>query len=59
MRREIDNIVTAIAEGMFHPSMKAKMDGAEVERADPKARLAEIPDPEPVAIRPGLSGIHA
>ncbi|WP_268891751.1 zinc ribbon domain-containing protein [Cereibacter sphaeroides] len=27
IRREIDNIVTAIANGMFHPSMKAKMDG--------------------------------
>ncbi|PTM76090.1 hypothetical protein C8J29_1091, partial [Cereibacter johrii] len=35
------------------------MDGAERERADPEARLAEIPDPEPVAIHPGLSGICA
>ncbi|AXQ95926.1 recombinase family protein [Cereibacter sphaeroides] len=56
--REIDNIVTAIAEGMFHPSMKAKMDGLEAERADLEARLAEIPDPEPVAIHPGLSEIY-
>ncbi|RAZ82802.1 hypothetical protein DDV93_18540 [Cereibacter johrii] len=35
------------------------MDGAEAKRADPEARLAEIPDPEPVAIHTGLSGIFA
>nr|RDS94695.1 hypothetical protein DWF04_15570 [Cereibacter sphaeroides f. sp. denitrificans] len=33
------------------------MDGSEAERADLKTRLAEIR--EPVAIHPGLSGIHA
>ncbi len=44
---------------MFPAGMKAKMDGAEAKRADPEARLSEIPDPEPVAIRPGLSEIHA
>ncbi|MGC9449532.1 hypothetical protein [Cereibacter johrii] len=57
VRREIDTIVTAIASGMFPTGMKAKMDGSEAERADLEARLAEIP--EPVAIHPGLSGIHA
>ncbi len=35
------------------------MDRSEAERADLEARLAEIPDPKPVAIHPGLSGIHA
>ncbi|MGC9445649.1 hypothetical protein [Cereibacter johrii] len=59
MRREIDSIVSAVASGMFPAGMKAKMDGAEAERADLEARLAEIPDPEPVAIHPGLSGIYA
>ena len=59
VRREIDNIVMAIAEGMFHPSLKAKMDGLEAERADLEARLAVLPEPDPVAIHPGLSEIYA
>lgn len=41
---------------MFPAGLKAKMYGAERERADPEARLAETPYPEPVAIQPGLSG---
>ncbi|QCP87254.1 hypothetical protein EYE35_16220 [Cereibacter sphaeroides] len=44
---------------MFPAGLKAKMDGAEAERADLEARLAEIPDAELVAIHPGLSGIYA
>ncbi len=44
---------------MFNPSMKAKMDGLEAERADLEARLADIPEPEPVMIHPGLSEIYA
>ncbi|MCE8421702.1 recombinase family protein, partial [Rhodovulum sulfidophilum] len=59
IRREIDNIVTAIANGMFHPSMKATMDGLEAERADLEARLAVLPEPDPVALHPGLSEIYA
>jgi hypothetical protein len=50
VRRDIENIVTAITEGMFHPSMKAKMDGLEVERAELEAKLASLPELERVAI---------
>jgi len=57
--REIDAMVTAIAEGMFHPSMKAKMDALEAERADLEAKLAATPKPEPVTLHPGLSDIYA
>ena len=53
--RDIENIVTAITEGMFHPSMKARMDGLEAERADLEAQLAALPEPAPVAIHPGLA----
>ena len=57
--KEIDNIVTAITQGMFHPSMKVKMDGLEAERAALQARLATLPQPEPIAIHPGLAEIYA
>ena len=57
--RDIENIVTAITEGMFHPSMKAKMDALEEERLGLEARLAALPDPEPVAIHPGLAESYA
>ncbi|RID89671.1 recombinase family protein [Gemmobacter lutimaris] len=57
--RDIENIVTAITEGMFHPSMKAKMDALEGERADLEAKLAALPEPEPVAIHPGLAETYA
>jgi DNA invertase Pin-like site-specific DNA recombinase len=56
---EIDNVVAAITQGMFHPSMKAKMDGLEAERADLEARLATQPQPEPITIHPGLAEIYA
>ncbi|WP_413855556.1 recombinase family protein [Albidovulum sp.] len=57
--RDIENIVTAITEGMFHPSMKAKMDALEAERAELEAKLAVLPEPEPVAIHPGLAETYA
>ncbi len=57
--REIDNIVSAITAGMFHPSMKAKMDGLEAERATLEAQLSALPEPDPVALHPGLSDIYA
>ncbi|WP_296644921.1 recombinase family protein [Roseinatronobacter sp.] len=59
VRRDIENIVTAITEGMFHPSMKTKMDALEGERAELEAKLAALPDPEPVAIHPGLAETYA
>jgi site-specific DNA recombinase len=57
--KEIDAVVTAITQGMFHASMKAKMDALEAERAELEAKLATLPEPEPVAIHPGLSEIYA
>ena len=57
--REIDSIVTAITEGMNHPSMKAKMDGLEAERAALAAKLEALPAVEPVPIHPGLANIYA
>jgi site-specific DNA recombinase len=57
--KEIDAIVTAITQGMFHPSMKAKMDALEAERLGLEARLATLPEVEPVTIHPGLAETYA
>ena len=57
--KEIDAIVTAITQGMFHPSMKAKMDALEAERAELEAKLAALPELAPVAIHPGLAETYA
>ncbi|WP_094020886.1 zinc ribbon domain-containing protein [Maliponia aquimaris] len=53
--RQIDRIVDAIAEGMFHPSMKSKMDGLEARKAELEAQLAAEPDKTPVLLHPGLA----
>lgn len=55
----IDSIITAITEGMFHPSMKAKMDALEAERATLEAAMQTVPVPDPVALHPGLCDIYA
>jgi site-specific DNA recombinase len=57
--KEIDNIVTAITQGMFHPSMKAKMDELEADRSSLEAKMASLPQAEPIAIHPGLADIYA
>jgi site-specific DNA recombinase len=38
---KIDNIINAITSGMFHPSMKEKMDKLEFERSDLNRKIAE------------------
>ncbi|SIN99170.1 Site-specific DNA recombinase [Rhodovulum sp. ES.010] len=56
---EIDAIVSAITQGMFHPSMKAKMDALEAERAELEEKLAALPETEPVTLHPRLSDIYS
>ena len=58
LRKEIANIVTAITQGMFHPSMKGEMNRLEAERAELEARLEAQPAPDPVAPHPGLADIY-
>ena len=59
VQKDIDSIISAITDGMYHASMKAKMDGLEAEKADLEARLIATPGPDPVAIHPGLTEIYA
>ena len=56
---EIENILTAITEGMFHPSMKAKMDALEAQKAGLEAKLAALPAPSPVILHPGIADVYA
>lgn len=57
--KKIDNIVTAITQGMFHVSMKARMEDLEAERTSLEAKLATLPQQEPIAIHRGLADIYA
>jgi site-specific DNA recombinase len=59
VNQQIDAIVSAIAEGMYHASMKVKMDALEAERASLSAVLHALPCPEPVPIHPGIVNIYA
>jgi len=56
---EIDNLIDAIAKGMFHPSMKVRMDGLEERKTVLEAGLNAMPDASPVALHPGIADIYA
>ncbi len=57
--KDIDSIITAITEGMFHPSMKTKMDVLEAEKASLETQLRDIPAENPITLHPGLADIYA
>ncbi|WP_299425912.1 recombinase family protein [uncultured Shimia sp.] len=50
--RQIDRIIEAIAEGMFHESMKAKMGSLETRKRDLEANLANVEPAAPVLLHP-------
>ncbi|NDW46697.1 recombinase family protein [Ruegeria sp. PrR005] len=56
--RKIDSIVEAITEGMFHPSMKAKMDELERSKTTLELELAHVRSNPPVLLHPGLSDLY-
>jgi site-specific DNA recombinase len=56
---EIDNLIDAIAKGMFHPSMKVRMDGLEDRKTVLEAELNAMPDASPVALHPGIADAYA
>ncbi len=53
--RQIDQMVNAIADGMFHPSMKDKMTALESSKAALTAKLHDASDADPVLLHPGLT----
>ncbi|MEY8120447.1 recombinase family protein [Falsihalocynthiibacter sp. BN13B15] len=56
--KQIDSIIEAITEGMFHPSLKAKMDELEAQKARLEAKLAETDSNPPVLLHPGLADMY-
>ena len=55
---EITNLVNAITAGMFHPSMKERMDALESEKSELRHKLATTPTPDPVIIHPAVAEIY-
>ncbi len=56
--RQIDKIIEAITEGMFHPSMKAKMDDLEAQKAELEKELQSTDDAPPVLLHSGLADTY-
>lgn len=52
---QIDKIVEAITAGMFHASMKTKMDDLEARKAELESKLEALPDQDPIVLHPALA----
>ncbi|NOR30396.1 MAG: hypothetical protein GQ539_04770 [Sulfitobacter sp.] len=55
---QIGKIIDAIAEGMFHPSMKAKMDDLEARKVALEAEVLAAPEEQPILLHPSLSEVY-
>ena len=56
--KQIDKIIEALAEGMLHPSMKAKLDSLEKQKARLEVELANAEPEQPVLLHPALSQMY-
>ena len=56
--KQIDKIIEAIAEGLLHPSMKAKLDSLEEQKARLEVELANAEPEQPVLLHPALSQMY-
>lgn len=52
---QIDKIVDAITAGMFHASMKSKMDDLEIRKAELESNHAALPAQAPIVLHPALA----
>ena len=59
IEKQIAQIVEAIADGMYHPSMKEKMSGLEARKAELTKLVAELPADLSPDILPSVSAIYA
>ncbi|MEX0305366.1 MAG: ABC transporter permease, partial [Leisingera sp.] len=55
---KISNIIEAISDGMFHPSMKDKMTALEARKEELEAELQEAQSGAPVLLHPSLAGLY-
>lgn len=58
VEQSIAQIVDAIADGMYHPSMKERMAALEARKTAIRDELSELDEEEPLRLHPGLSGIY-
>ncbi|MBD3848576.1 hypothetical protein IED13_23000 [Bosea sp. SSUT16] len=58
VEKQIAGIVEAIADGMYHPSMKQKMSGLEARKIEPTALLADEPADQPDQL-PNAAAVYA
>jgi site-specific DNA recombinase len=57
--QKIEQIITAITDGMYHPSMKGKMDVLEAQKAELEGKLRDLGDAaEPLRLHPGLADLY-
>ncbi|SLN67224.1 Recombinase [Roseovarius litorisediminis] len=57
VQKQLDDMVEAVCNGMYHPSMNDKMGALESRKAEPKTEL-EKQQEEPIRLHPSLSGIY-
>jgi site-specific DNA recombinase len=58
IEKKIAGVVQAIVDGMYHPSMKAKMEELEARKVALTAALAESPEPPALRLHPALSDLY-
>ena len=56
--KQIDNMLEAISNGMFHASMKEKMDTLEARKTELDTKLAAVPEAEPILLHPALAQVY-
>ena len=56
--KQIDNMLEAISNGMFHASMKEKMDTLETRKTELDIKLAAVPEAEPILLHPALAQVY-
>src|SRR5690606_15423208 len=58
IERQITQMIDAIADGMYHPSMKGKMSELEARKAALEAERERVPETAPALLHPGLADIY-
>jgi hypothetical protein len=58
VRRKIASMIRAIEDGLYQPSMKARMAQLETERAALEEQLTAAPEPPRLRLHPNLAGLY-
>jgi site-specific DNA recombinase len=58
VRRKIASLIRAIEDGLYQPSMKARMAELEAQKAELEERLAAAPELPKVRLHPNLAGMY-